>query len=544
AQGSSTGMIPLIDLGSGTYQGFDGGLYGGGENAPPADHLQAALDHAVQIVPRNAAGEPDPAGGVIVMLSIGMSNTTHEFSVFERQEDLNTGRNARVVILNTALGGQAAEDIAPPGAPYWNIVLERLAAMHLTPAQVQVAWLKEAMRQPPDDFPGHAGELRDHLISIAQNLRGLFENMHLCYLSSRIYAGYAQTTLNPEPQAYESGFSVRWTIEEQMNGDPLLNHDPQAGPVEAPLLLWGPYLWADGVIPRSDGLTWLEEDFQSDGTHPSASGEQKVGDLLSAFFATDATAQVWYAPDPGVSLVALDATDDASVSAAEPAANFGAAGELIAEGGPLPLHTYLRFDAPALTEPRLWSKLGLRVLSSGGGPLALVPESGWSEESITYGNAPPFETPALVNIPRASRDGTIAAGVSGILEEDTDGVLSFALPGAPGPVRRYASKEGGQPPRLVVALLTGSPPEDDFLRGDGNEDGAADLADAVFALAHLFQAAPAPCLDALDANDDGVLDIGDPIALLGFLFAAGAPPPPPFPDPGPDPTPDPLGCGG
>jgi hypothetical protein len=33
------------------------------------------------------------------------------------------------------------------------------------------------------------------------------------------------------------------------------------GPVRAPLLLWGPYLWADGATPRkSDGLFYAPED--------------------------------------------------------------------------------------------------------------------------------------------------------------------------------------------------------------------------------------------------------------------------------------------
>lgn len=37
----STGMIPLPDLGAGTYKAEGGGLYPGGENVPPSAHLKA-----------------------------------------------------------------------------------------------------------------------------------------------------------------------------------------------------------------------------------------------------------------------------------------------------------------------------------------------------------------------------------------------------------------------------------------------------------------------------------------------------------------------
>ena len=36
-------LTPLTELGSATYKGEDGGLYGGGKNVPPAAHLAAAL---------------------------------------------------------------------------------------------------------------------------------------------------------------------------------------------------------------------------------------------------------------------------------------------------------------------------------------------------------------------------------------------------------------------------------------------------------------------------------------------------------------------
>jgi hypothetical protein len=143
--------------------------------------------------------------------------------------------------------------------------------------------------------PRHAEALKDNLAVIVRKLKERFPNLKLVYLSSRIYAGYAATPLNPEPYAYESAFAVQRLIRGQIDGEPGLNPNPDKGEVRAPLLLWGPYLWADGVKGRkADGLVWKSEDLAGDGTHPSDSGQQKVAELLLKFFKTDPTAKAWF----------------------------------------------------------------------------------------------------------------------------------------------------------------------------------------------------------------------------------------------------------
>src|SRR5262249_19453133 len=118
--------------------------------------------------------------------------------------------------------------------------------------------------------------------------------IRVVYLSSRIYGGYATTPLNPEPYAYESGFAVRWLIQDQITEHGKLNFIAGHGPILAPWLAWGPYLWANGAQPRADGLTWVPEDFSPDGTHPSPQGRDKVAKMLLQFLKTEPTARIWF----------------------------------------------------------------------------------------------------------------------------------------------------------------------------------------------------------------------------------------------------------
>jgi hypothetical protein len=84
-------------------------------------------------------------------------------------------------------------------------------------------------------------------------------------------------------------------IQDQIKGNQELNFDPARGPVKAPLLLWGAYLWGDGLTPRqSDGLVWKREDLGGDGIHPSEAGRRKVAALLLKFCKTDANLKSWF----------------------------------------------------------------------------------------------------------------------------------------------------------------------------------------------------------------------------------------------------------
>jgi len=289
----------LIDLGSTSYTrmdgaqtGFTGGLYPNGSNQRPAAHTADGLRMASLVLPRNALGEPDP-NGKIGLLGVGMSNTAGEFFDFMRLASSDTTINPRLVLVNGAQPGKVASEWIDPQADTYTYVDNMLVERGVTPQQVQVAWVK-LTNFLLNDFPNAQYQLQSDLQTTLHNLKEKFPNLVITYFSSRTRSYTYWQGLNPEPGAFETGFAVKWLVEAQISGDPDLNFDPARGAVVAPYISWGPYLWADGHNPRSDGLTWMEIDMVHDCTHPSPQGEGKVAHMLLDFLKTDVTARTWF----------------------------------------------------------------------------------------------------------------------------------------------------------------------------------------------------------------------------------------------------------
>jgi hypothetical protein len=301
----SVGLKPLTEMTAADgYKGEDGGLYGGGRNDPPPAHLQAARRETARIEPLEADGRPAKEG-TIALVSISMSppvragragsNATQEFSVFNQLADKDTMKSPRLTIVDCVQGGQGMAQWVDPQGRAWLEADRRLQTAGVTPQQVQVVWVKLANIQPAGELTEHGRKLQRDTVIVLQNAKARFPNLRIAYLGSRIYGGWTTIPLNPEPYAYEGAFVVRWLIQDQIKGDPGLNFDPSEGAVKAPLLLWGPYLWADGTTPRkADGLIYERKDLLEDGTFPSDSGQRKVADMLLAFFRTDPLARTWY----------------------------------------------------------------------------------------------------------------------------------------------------------------------------------------------------------------------------------------------------------
>jgi hypothetical protein len=230
-----------------------------------------------EIEPPDGDGSPSPEGKV-GFISFGMSNTTPECQVF-LQEIAALKLAPPLAVVDGAQGGKKATASANEsedqrtGRTAWEELAARLEASGVSPPQVQVVWMKLAVARPAagGDCPAHVGKFEQLVVTSRQKLKARYPNVRLVYLSNRIYAGYATTPLNPE-----------------------LNYDPEKGEVKAPLLPWGPDLWANGTTARAEGLLWEESDIGPDGTHPSLSGRQEVAGLLLGSLRTDPTASIWF----------------------------------------------------------------------------------------------------------------------------------------------------------------------------------------------------------------------------------------------------------
>jgi len=322
-------LVPLTDM-TASYKGEDGGLYGGGKNTPPEAHRAAYLKEAGEIRPLNAQGEPADDGKV-GFITIGFSNPSIESADFKNTADVDQQKSPRVVIVNGCIGGRSAAmwawdgaDILPKaeqerldkemdvlGMPKekrrtsvgvakdtWPTLAKRIAEAGLTPPQVQVGWLKhvEANPKPLGEFPAHARALQADITAVLQIARQHYPNLRIVYLSSRTFGGWSgRASGSPEPYAYESGFGTRWIVQSQMRGEAQLNFDSARGSVKAPLVLWGPYLWACGDRPRKcDGLTWTRNDVRVDQLHPNENGCKKTTALLLNFFKTNEGTRLWF----------------------------------------------------------------------------------------------------------------------------------------------------------------------------------------------------------------------------------------------------------
>jgi PKD repeat protein len=160
---------------------------------------------------------------------------------------------------------------------------------------------------------------------------------------------------------------------------------------------------------------------------------------------------------------AFAAAADARTSSGSPNTNYGGSSELRARGGATVYQSYLRFDPTGLAGSGVVSaKLRLFVTgASDSGGSAYRVSNGWTESGLTFTNAPVIGGAPLSSVGPASVGQWVEFDVTGAV--GGDGSVSFGLASASSDSVSYSSREGSNPPQLLV--WTGPPvaPGADFI---------------------------------------------------------------------------------
>jgi PKD repeat protein len=205
-----------------------------------------------------------------------------------------------------------------------------------------------------------------------------------------------------------------------------------------------------------------EWDFDNDGVvdstaqNPSysyAAGSWTAKLTVSGPAGSDsATAPIVVTPVPSGTTLPFAPTDDAYVRSSSPNGTGGADTTLrVYKTDTSDTQTYLRFVVSGTTGPITSAKLRLFVVdgSAASGSLYSVPETPWTESAITWNNKP---------LPGDLVAGTQAAALGTWIEFDVagivtgDGTYSLALKDGSTNTAWYSSKEGANPPQLVVTF--------------------------------------------------------------------------------------------
>ena len=228
-----------------------------------------------------------PVDGVIGLVCVGMSNANQECDAFiEGLGSTWAGTvSAAVRVVNCAVGGHAIERWNDPGFDpvLWDSCLTRKGpAAGVRPDQVRVVYHKAANQFTtgaggaalplyPDPTSDYAA-FRANLTIFAGRVKVKFPAVQAVYTSSRSYGGYAANSGRGEPLSYEEGHALNRWLDEYPEGSGVWYG-------------WGPYLWAPACatgVTNLGGVCYDRGDYQSDGVHPSVTGEQKTSGLLHA----------------------------------------------------------------------------------------------------------------------------------------------------------------------------------------------------------------------------------------------------------------------
>jgi hypothetical protein len=145
-------------------------------------------------------------------------------------------------------------------------------------------------------------------------------------------------------------------------------------------------------------------------------------------------------------------TADAYVRADTPTTTSGSATSIQVDNSPVK-HFLIKFTVSGVGgRPVTSAKLRLFCVdpSDRGGDFHRVPDTTWSEQTVNWNNAPSFDAATLASLGGVTSGSWYEVDVSSLITGDGTYSLGTTSPSTNG--ADYSSKEGANPPQLVITL--------------------------------------------------------------------------------------------
>jgi hypothetical protein len=197
----------------------------------------------------------------------------------------------------------------------------------------------------------------------------------------------------------------------------------------------------------------VDSDTQLRATVPSGASTGKIS-VTNAAGTRSSAADFVVASSDAISFAPVH---DARVRQSTPTANFGSSASLRIQSDIDDVeYAYLKFEITGLTVPPLSARLRLYVTnaSDDGGSVYLVSNdhlgttTAWMESSLTWDNAPTITGSALSSTGAVSLDTFVELEVTAAI--GGNGTYSFGIQSSSTDRLEYSSKEGANPPELVI----------------------------------------------------------------------------------------------
>ncbi len=304
----STGLIPLVDLGTSYYAGHQGGLFPGGTNIIPYNHKKKGISISKGLKPLDSLGNVNYTDGKIIFLGLGASLASNAFNAYIDSVKIYDfeGMNNCLDVKGMFFGGKDLDQMIDfENNSYWQSVRNKMEDRGDTYEQVQAIWvLQQSFEDTTTDFDTYYNSVINKFVTLMQVLKDTFPNLKQVYLSGVHYMGYMDPNhfrydAFVEPHGYWGNIVIKELIARQIMGDPALKY---TGPSpNAAWISWGPNFWADGKNERTyDGLSWTCDQYRDDETGGGFHLQDSVdalgieAQMLKNFFTMDAVAKIWH----------------------------------------------------------------------------------------------------------------------------------------------------------------------------------------------------------------------------------------------------------